>query len=111
MPRATLGSPWSRCTLLAGGDQRKFDEAAVSGAMVYALSGLAIIGRLGPEDVGHEGLRVAVVEREPARLDLHHDAMAGQEDVVGVGEIEAIEKRFVGGDGFGSFKAFAVAPT
>jgi len=29
-------------------------------------------------------LRVAVVEGEPTGLDLHHDAVAGQEDVAGV---------------------------
>src|SRR5580692_5140041 len=109
MRRATYGSPGSRFTLLGSGDQREFDEAGIAGAMVNALSGFAIVGRLGPEDVGDEGLRVAVVEREPARLDLHHDAMAGEEDVVGVGEIEAIKKRFIGGDGLGSFEAFAVA--
>ena len=71
--------------------------------MVDALRGFAVVGGLGPENVGHESLRVAVVKRKPARLDLHHDAVARQEDVVGVGEIEAIEQWLVGGDGLGSF--------
>ena len=77
--------------------------------MIDALGGFAVVGGLGPENVGDEGLRVAVVEREPAGLDLDHDAVAGKEDVVGVGKIEAIEQRLVGGDGLGSFEAFAVA--
>ncbi len=78
--------------------------------MVDALGGFAIVGGLGPENVGDERLRIAVVKREPARLDLHHDAVAGQEDVIRGGQREAIEKRLVWHECFGSFKTFAVAP-
>jgi len=35
-----------------------------------------------PRNILNEGLRVAVIEREPARLDLHHDAMVRQKDVI-----------------------------
>jgi len=69
---------------------------------------LAIVGGL-PKDVGHKRLWITVVEREPAGLDLHHDAVAGQEDVVCGGKSEAIEQRLVGRDGLGCFEAFAVA--
>ena len=49
-----------------------------------ALRRLHVTLRLREHDVRHERLRVAVVEREPARLDLHHDAMARQERVARV---------------------------
>ena len=77
--------------------------------MIYALRRLAVIPRLGPENIRHECLRIAVVERKPARLDLHHDAMARQEDVIRRGQGEAIEQRLVGGDGLGGFEALAIA--
>src|SRR2546430_16381161 len=34
------------------------------------------VARLSLENVRHERLRIAVVQREPAALHLHHDAMA-----------------------------------
>jgi len=37
--------------------------------VVNALGGFAKVGGLGPEDVGHERLRIAVVQREPSGLD------------------------------------------
>src|SRR5258706_7816060 len=58
----------------SGRDERQLDEARPAGRVVNALHGLPVIGGLGPEDVRHERLRVPVVEREPAPLDLHHDA-------------------------------------
>jgi len=94
---------------LWSGDEGEIDEAGVGGGVVDALGGFAVVGGLGPENVGDESLGIAVVEGEPARLDLDHDAMAGKEDVIGVGKIEAIEQRLVGSDGMGSFEAFAIA--
>src|SRR5256885_2104725 len=64
-------------------DDRHLDEAPLLGGMIDPLRCLAVIARFGPEDVRNEGLRVAVVEGEPARLDLHHDAVPRQENVVG----------------------------
>ena len=61
--------------------------------MVDPLLGFAIIPWLRPEDVRDKGLRVAIVEREPAGLYLHHDAVAGQKDVVGGWQIELVEER------------------
>ena len=76
-------------------NHRQLDEARLLRGVVDALGGLTIVGRLGPEDIGHERLRVAVVQREPARLDLHHDPMPRQEDVVGRRQREAVEQRLV----------------
>src|ERR1700757_298223 len=55
--------------------ERQLDEARLARSVVDTFGRLAIILRLREEDVGHEGLRVAVVEREPRRLHLHHDAV------------------------------------
>src|SRR5258708_1211832 len=50
---------------------------------VDGLRGFLVVGFLGFENIGHEFLRVAVVQREPSALYLHHDAVAFFEDVVG----------------------------
>ena len=47
--------------------------------------GLVGLG-LGGHDVGHKGLWVAVVEREPGALDLYQYGVAGFEDVVDIVE-------------------------
>src|SRR5512137_1479801 len=60
----------------------ELDEARLPGRVVHPLGGLAVVGGLRPEDALDEGLGVPVVEREPARLHLHHDAVTRAEDVV-----------------------------
>ena len=95
--RPTLHNPSVPCAGSVGCDDRQLDGAGFARRMVDALGGFPVVLRLGPEDVGDEGLRVAVVEREPARLDLHHDAVAGQEDVVGGGQGEAVGEGLVRG--------------
>src|SRR5438105_4318322 len=54
----------------------------------HLLRGRAVVAWLGEEDVGDVGLRVAVVEGEPARLDLDHQAVAGLDHVIDVGQRE-----------------------
>src|SRR5277367_4906385 len=76
-----------------GCDDWKIDKTCLPGKMVDLLLGLAIVTRLCPENVRDEGLRIAVVQWEPARLHLHHDAMAGQKDMVRRRQIEAVKKR------------------
>ena len=93
-PGAPASGPVHGCR-----DHRQFDEARLARRVVDPLRGFSIILRLGPEDVVDEGLRIAVVEREPARLNLHHDAVARQEDVVRRGQGEAVEQRLAGRDG------------
>ena len=46
------------------------------------MLGLLVVGWLRPENVRHERLRISIVQREPARLDLHHDSVPGQKHVV-----------------------------
>ena len=49
---------------------------------INALRGCDVIGRGGLVDAGHEFLRVAIDDRKPRGLNLHHDAMSFQEDMV-----------------------------
>ena len=77
--------------------------------MVDPLRSLLVVAGFGPEDIGYEGLRIAVIEREPAGLDLHHDAVAGQEDVIRIWQRELVRQRLVGLDGAGGFEALAIA--
>src|SRR5258708_26124496 len=90
-------------------DDGKLDEARLSRRMVDLLLRLAIILRLGPEDVRNKGLRIAVVEREPAGLHLHHDAVAGQENVVCRWQIEAVEEGLPRCDWLRIFETLAIA--
>src|SRR5450759_5007805 len=75
--------------------ERELDEARLVRSMVDALNGFPVIPRLRPEDVRHERLWIAVVEREPGRLHLHHDPVTRKEDVVRRGKSEAVRQRFV----------------
>ena len=70
------------------GDDGQADEAGCAGGSPDALRGLLVVGGFGVKDVGDEGLRVAVVEREEGGLDLDHDAVSGLEDVVDLREAE-----------------------
>src|SRR5579859_561497 len=79
-------------------------------AMPDGLRRALVISRLGPEDIGHKSLRIAIVEREPAGLHLHHDAVAGQKNVVGCRQLEAIEQGRIGFDRLRRLHAFAIAP-
>src|ERR1051325_9907968 len=63
------------------------DPRAVRTSEVDALSSLHEIRRERLRYI-HELLRIAVGQREPATLNLHHDAMALPEGVRDVGEVE-----------------------
>src|SRR5260370_34107049 len=92
-------------------DGRQLDEGGLARCMVDTLGGFAIVAGLRPENVGHEGLGIAVVQREPALLNSHHDEVAGQEHVICRGKREAIDQRFVWRQSLGRVKALAVAAT
>ena len=63
-------------------NHRKADAAGMAGGVVNALGGLLIIPWLSQKDIGNELLRVSIVEREPCRLDLDHQAMTAEKDVI-----------------------------
>src|SRR5438552_7611810 len=70
-----------RCHSLAC-DNRQLDKARLVRRVIDTLRCFLIIVRHGPADVRHEGLRVAIVNREPARRDWDHDPVTRQEDMV-----------------------------
>src|ERR1700722_1509389 len=74
----------------------------------HGLSRFHVVRWFRKEDTGHVGLRVPVIQREPAGLDLHHDSMSWLEHVVGGRKSEAIFLRFTGRDGGRMLEALAV---
>src|ERR1700740_2740416 len=78
---------------------RKIDKAGLSGRVPHALRCFLIVARLRIKNVWHEGLRIAVVKREEARLHLDHDAVSGFEDMICRWQAQAIEQRLVRCDG------------
>src|ERR1700683_2291596 len=98
-------------TVLRLRHQWQFDKTSLAGRVIYALRRFAIVIRLGPENVRDKSLRITVVQRKPAGLNLHHDAMAGQENMVRRGKVEAIEQGLAGSDGLGILQTFAIAAT
>src|SRR5580698_6841412 len=77
--------------------------------MINPLYGFSEICRLGPENICYERLRIAVIERKPARLDLHHDPVARKEYVVCRREGEVIQEGRTGRNRFGNLQALAIS--
>src|SRR6516164_7757145 len=71
-------------------DHRQIDESRDLAAAIHALCRFAVVAWNGEENVVDVRLRITVVEREPARLNLHHDAVTRQEHVVDVRQRETI---------------------
>src|SRR5713101_1692729 len=74
--------------------------------VIHALGGLHKIRRLRIRNVD-EGLRVAVGEREPRTLNLHHDAVPAPESVVDVLHREADLLNLAGSEGLWLFETVA----
>src|SRR5262249_1958615 len=92
-------------------DQRQLNEARLPGSVVHSLDRFSVISGLGPEDIRNERLWVPVIQREPARLHLHHHAMTRKEDVVRGRQRKAIQQRLVGFDRFGPLQTLAITST
>src|SRR5882762_10324678 len=89
-------------------DHRQIDEARRAPRMEDPLRGLAVVAGFGKKNVRHVGLWVAVVEREPARLDLHHDAVARQKHMVHVRQCELVALHLTRRNGTGMDQTLAV---
>ena len=76
--------------MVAGVHQRDLQVGVVVGVGVDRDGGGLVVLGFGGHDVGHKGLRVAVVEREPGALNLDHHGVPGLEDVVDVVEAVAV---------------------
>jgi len=77
VPQSAIQPPALYKTGLRRRYKRQLNEAPRRRRVVHPLCGFSIVLGLGPEDVGNESLRVTIVQGKPARLHLHHDAMAG----------------------------------
>src|SRR3546814_11451420 len=77
----------------AASAHRQLDITRRLRRMPDPLGRLAVIPGPGEEDVRHEGLRVAVVERAQGRLLPHHQAVTRLDGVVGVGQVISAERR------------------
>src|SRR5262249_37314608 len=55
-PQSILPLTWDMQLWSTRTDDRQLDEACLAGGMVDPLDGLFVVGGLGPEDVGDEGL-------------------------------------------------------
>src|SRR5262249_35528838 len=73
------------------------------------LRRLLIVRGLRFEDVAHEFLRVAVIEREPSALDLHHDAVTFLEYVIRGVQVYGKRRDGVWRDWLGLFERVAIA--
>ena len=62
----------------------------MAGAGIDGDGGRPVGRGFGGHDVGHEGLRIAVIEREPGALNLDQNGVAGLEDVVYVVQRELV---------------------
>src|SRR5438876_6840676 len=85
-------------------DQRQLNKTCFAGQMINPLCSFLKISRLRPKDVLHKRLRVAIIERKPTRLNLDHDSMPRQKDMVRSWQGPAIKQRLVRRDRFGSFQ-------
>ncbi len=77
--------------------------------MINPLRGLLVVSRRCPEDARHERLRIAIVQREPARLHLDHDPVSREKHVVRGRQREAVQQRPVGRDRSGRLEAFPIS--
>src|SRR5687767_13880048 len=76
--------------------------------VIDAMRGPLVILALGPSDVGHEALRVAVVERKPTALNLHHNPMPRQERMIHMWQCDTIGQNLASGNRLRGLEAFTV---
>src|SRR2546423_13820364 len=97
------------CSDLRSCHHRQLHEACLTRRVVDTLRSFAVIPGFCPENVGHESLRIAIIQREPTGLNLYHDAVSGEENVVRCGQVETVDQRFVGRQRFRSLQALTIA--
>src|SRR5712675_339376 len=74
----------------------EIDKARLLRRAIDALAGLGIVLGLRIKDALHKLLRISIVERKPARLDLHHYPVYRQENMIRMRQFERIFQYFVG---------------
>src|SRR5207244_5687622 len=88
---------------------RQLHEACLTRRVVDTLRSFAVIPGFCAENGGHESLRIAIIQREPTGLDLYHDAVCGEANVVRCEQVETVEERLVGRERLRSLEALAIA--
>ena len=76
--------------VIAGVHQGKLQTGIVHGVGVDGDGCRLVVLWLGGHDIGHEGLRVAVIERKPGALDFDHYGMAGFENMIHIVKAELV---------------------
>src|SRR6266852_8581890 len=89
--------------------ERERDARRILLRAVDSLRGFLKVGLLGFENIGNKFLRVAVDDREPSALDLHHNAVSLLENVVRGVQINGEKRDCIRRDGFGFFERVAKA--
>src|SRR5207245_5839517 len=90
---------------------RQLHEACLTRRVVDTLRSFAVIPEFCPENVAHKRLRIAIIQGEPTRLDLYHDAVSGVKNVVRRGQVETVEQRHVGSQRFSRLQALTITAT
>src|SRR6185369_9204039 len=88
----------------------ELNPRAIGAAEIDSLDGLHEVRGQGFGNI-HELLRIAIGKREPAALNLHHDAVALAEGVGDIGQVEGDTVRLAGLEGHGLFEALAELAT
>src|SRR5438105_255189 len=89
---------------------RQLNKARLIRRVINPLRRFLKIFRLGPENIRHELLRIAIVKRKPTGLNLDHDAMTRQKDVICRRQRPAIKQRLIRLYWLWIIKAFAIPP-
>src|ERR1700678_4532622 len=90
----------SKQDLLMCWNHRQIAKTGCAARVVNPLNSLYVVIRCGKKDIGHESLRISIIEGKPARLDLHHDPVTGEKNVIHGGQGELVGQRGSGRDGF-----------
>src|SRR5271166_812288 len=86
----------------------KLHKTLLAGGMIDTLHRFSIVLRLGPKDIGHKRLWIPIIQGKPARLNLHHDAVARQKYVVGIRQCKPVKQQFIAGNRLGVLQAFSI---
>src|ERR1700733_11788448 len=90
-------------------DHRQQDRARLIGRAEHGLGRFHVIRRLRKENIRNVGLRVPVVQRKPTGLDLDHNSMPWQKNVIGGRQGEMILLGLAGRNGRRMLEALAIA--
>src|SRR6266568_2696511 len=99
----------SKAVSLCPHHHRQLNEARLIRQVVDTLRSFAVIPGFCPENVAHKRLRIAIIQGEPTRLNLYHDAVSGEKNVVRRGQVETVEQRLVGSQRFSRLQALTIA--